>query len=68
VKLGARVVITGRNDANLEETKKKCLAAEGAQSNQVVSVIGDVSKSADCASIVKTSIDSFGCLDVLVGC
>jgi NAD(P)-dependent dehydrogenase (short-subunit alcohol dehydrogenase family) len=68
VKLGARVVITGRNEANLEDTKRKCLAAEGAHSNQVVSVIGDVSKSADCSIIVKTAIDSFGSLDVLVGC
>lgn len=61
-------MITGRNEANLEETKKKCLTAEGVKSNQVVSVIGDVSKSADCSAIVKAAVDSFGCLDVLVRC
>jgi NAD(P)-dependent dehydrogenase (short-subunit alcohol dehydrogenase family) len=33
---------------------------------QVISIIGDVSKSADCQAIVQKAVDSFGALDVLV--
>jgi len=65
-KLGGRVIITGRNAANLEETRQKCLSAEGVDTSQIVSVIGDVSKSSDCKTIIQKAVDSFGCLDVLV--
>lgn len=64
-KLGCRLVITGRNAENLEDTKQKCQAAAQTP-DDVVTIIGDVCKSADCQAIVQKAVDSFKGIDVLI--
>lgn len=58
-KLGAKVVITGRNEAKLYETASRC---EG----QVLSIIAEVNEIDDRAKIVDQTISEFGQIDVLV--
>lgn len=58
-KLGAKVVITGRNEENLKETEAKC---EG----EILSIIGDLNNEADRVKIINKTIAKYGKLDVLV--
>jgi len=59
---GAKVVITGRNPANLEAT-----AQELNQLNiQNLAIPADVSKEADCARMVAETVAAFGKLDILI--
>lgn len=61
-KLGALLVITGRNATNLNETAAKCLATK----QPPLEIVGDVMNEQDCVRIVDTTIKHFGKLDVLV--
>lgn len=58
-KLGAKVVITGRNEDNLKETGSKC---EG----EFLSIVADLNVEADRVKIINETISKFGKLDVLV--
>lgn len=57
--LGAKVVITGRNEENLEETKRKC-------GGDVLLILGDLNVESDRVRIVNETMKTFGRIDVLV--
>ncbi|XP_039962011.1 uncharacterized oxidoreductase TM_0325-like [Bactrocera tryoni] len=61
-KLGSKVVITGRNEANLKSTETACKAANSKV--ELLLIPADVTTDAE--KIIKTTIDKFGQLDVLV--
>lgn len=61
---GARVVITGRRAAVLEET----CAALGAEGVMAHHVAGDVRKPVDCEQMVSAAVARFGRLDILINC
>lgn len=58
-KLGAKLVITGRNEANLKEVVKKC-------KGEVLPLVTDMNVEADREKIVNETIKKFGQIDVLV--
>ena len=58
------VLICIEDDESLQIVKKEA-ELFGAQ---VVNLIGDVSSSAFCDSIVEKAIETFGCVDILVNC
>uniref|UniRef100_A0A1I7UBE7 3-oxoacyl-[acyl-carrier-protein] reductase n=1 Tax=Caenorhabditis tropicalis TaxID=1561998 RepID=A0A1I7UBE7_9PELO len=62
---GANVTITGRNSERLEETKQLLLKS-GVSEKQVNSVVADVTSSDGQDQLVKTTLDKFGRIDVLV--
>jgi NAD(P)-dependent dehydrogenase (short-subunit alcohol dehydrogenase family) len=64
-KLGASLAITGRNANNLDDTRKKCLAA-GLNENQILSIQADVSKRDDLQKLVDETVKHFGKLDILI--
>ncbi|HSC44459.1 MAG TPA: SDR family oxidoreductase [Candidatus Acidoferrum sp.] len=59
-KHGAKVVVTGRREAEGNETIRQVRAAGG----DGIFVKGDVSKSADAQSMVQKTVEKFGRLDV----
>jgi NAD(P)-dependent dehydrogenase (short-subunit alcohol dehydrogenase family) len=59
---GAIVVIAARNRANMDETVGE-LRARGATA---LAIPMDITKEQDVVSAVKTAIDTFGCIDILV--
>lgn len=60
---GARVAICARNQAALLETGRHIAEQTGAE---VLTVIADVSKATDVKTLVATTVDRFGRLDILV--
>ncbi|XP_039962181.1 3-oxoacyl-[acyl-carrier-protein] reductase FabG-like [Bactrocera tryoni] len=61
-KQGSKVVLTGRNEANLKSTKAACKVANSKA--ELLVIVADVTTDAE--KIIKTTIDKFGQLDVLV--
>ncbi|MDR5777320.1 MULTISPECIES: SDR family oxidoreductase [unclassified Caballeronia] len=59
---GARVVVTGRTPAKLEETVSRIRSAGG----EALAVVGDVSVAADAQRMAQACVDTFGRLDHLV--
>ena len=59
---GARVVVSDLREADALETADAVRAAGG----QAATAAGDVSRSADAAGMVRTAVQSYGRLDVLV--
>ncbi|MBX3197387.1 MAG: SDR family oxidoreductase [Labilithrix sp.] len=59
---GATIVGTARNTKDLAELEKAVIAAGG----KAKTFAGDVTKAADVAGVVKSTIDAFGRLDILV--
>lgn len=59
---GARIVITGRNEQNLQATGQ----ALTAQQIENLALVADVSREADCARMVSQTIARFGQLDILI--
>jgi NAD(P)-dependent dehydrogenase (short-subunit alcohol dehydrogenase family) len=59
---GATVVVSGRNEENLEQTVK-LIANEGGTAS---SVVADVSRSADVERLVRTAVERHGGLDIAV--
>ncbi len=59
---GAKVIVNGRTQANVEETVKLITAAKG----RAAGAPGDVSKEADCTRIVGAAVDRWGTVDILV--
>jgi len=64
-KEGADVVITARNAGPLEETAAK-IAAETGQT--IIAMAGDMSVTDEVNRCVKTALDRFGKIDILVTC
>ncbi|CRK86212.1 CLUMA_CG000088, isoform A [Clunio marinus] len=58
-KLGANIVITGRNEINLKEIQEKC-------GSKVLAIVADVNDEADRHKIINSTIENFGRIDVLV--
>jgi dehydrogenase/reductase SDR family member 7B len=59
---GAAVVITGRNEQNLEQTAQEL----NRQNIKHLAVRADVSQEADCVRMVNDTVQQFGKLDILV--
>ncbi|GMS93957.1 hypothetical protein PENTCL1PPCAC_16132, partial [Pristionchus entomophagus] len=64
-KQGAKVTITGRNAAALEETKKQCLQA-GAKPADILELLGDITSESFNEQLISATVEKFGKLDVLV--
>ncbi|CAG2105537.1 unnamed protein product [Medioppia subpectinata] len=64
-KMGAQVVITGRNVNKLENVVKQC-AEVSPTGLKAVPVVADVTKEADLDRLLATTVQSFGKLDILV--
>ncbi|GMR50349.1 hypothetical protein PMAYCL1PPCAC_20544, partial [Pristionchus mayeri] len=62
---GAKVTITGRNKEALEETKQLCVQV-GANSDDILGLIGDVTDEAFNEQLINVTVSKFGALDVLV--
>ena len=69
-KFGGQVVITGRNKEKLQKVYDQCIKAaqEGSfkTTNPVVKVVGDVTDSEVLQNLVKTAIDCFGKIHILI--
>ncbi|XP_013172391.1 PREDICTED: uncharacterized oxidoreductase TM_0325-like [Papilio xuthus] len=64
-KLNAKLVLTGRNKENLGKVAKQC--EEGSKSKQTpLVIIADMNVDTDVDNIMKSTIENFGRLDVLV--
>ncbi|XP_039962182.1 uncharacterized oxidoreductase TM_0325-like [Bactrocera tryoni] len=61
-KQGSKVVLTGRNEANLKATETACKAAN----NKVELLLITADVTVDAERIINSTIDKFGQLDVLV--
>ena len=59
---GAKVVISARRQAALDEVASK-ITAEG---GSVITVSTDISKDEDCKALMSTAIEKFGKIDILV--
>jgi len=64
-RLGAKLVLTGRNEANLQRTMEKCVSVHP-DAEQPLLVIADMCSEADVAGLVDTTVKKFGRLDILV--
>lgn len=62
---GCKLTLTGRNVANLEKVLTECINA-GGNKNDILTIIGDVSKDDDVKKIIESTIQFFGKLDILV--
>lgn len=59
-KLGAQLVLTGRNQANLESVASQC------EGTQPVTVVADLDKEEDVENILKVTMETKGSLDILI--
>ncbi|XP_072939778.1 3-oxoacyl-[acyl-carrier-protein] reductase FabG-like [Epargyreus clarus] len=64
-KLGANLVLTGRNKGNLENVAKECEENSPKKLKPLI-IIADMTKESDVENIMKTTIDQYKKLDVLV--
>ncbi|GMS90437.1 hypothetical protein PENTCL1PPCAC_12612, partial [Pristionchus entomophagus] len=64
-KHGAKVTITGRNPASLEETKTQCLQA-GAKHDDILELIGEITDESFNEKLISSTVQKWGKLDVLV--
>ncbi|GMR41455.1 hypothetical protein PMAYCL1PPCAC_11650, partial [Pristionchus mayeri] len=62
---GAKVTITGRNAASLEETKRQCMEA-GTKEGDILEVLGDITNESFADRLISATVDKFGQIDVLV--
>lgn len=61
--LGANLVITGRNEEALNETIADC---NPDKKNNILKIVGDLSKKEICDQVVEQCIQKFGKIDILV--
>ncbi len=61
---GANVVATARNADDLKDLEKT--AAEGSVRGKVITIPGDVANEADMEAVVKTALDHFNRIDVVI--
>lgn len=64
-KLEGKLVIVGRNTENLEKVADECKSVSPKDLKPLI-VVADMNKEADIEEIVKSTIDQYGRLDVLV--
>lgn len=64
-KLGAKIVITGRNKDNLAKVAKECEEVSPDKREPLV-IIADMNNENDVENIIKTTIDNFKKLDILI--
>ncbi|RVE54134.1 hypothetical protein evm_001257 [Chilo suppressalis] len=64
-KLGACLVLTGRNKENLDEVSKQCENLSPRKLKPLV-VIGDINNESDVENIIKQTLDHYSRLDILV--
>ncbi|KAM3967285.1 putative oxidoreductase TM_0325 [Aphomia sociella] len=64
-KLGANLVLTGRNKDNLDNVSKQCETISPKQLKPLI-IIADMNKENDVENIIKITLDNFKKLDVLV--
>jgi len=67
-RLGTNLVLSARNEANLQRTRDECVRVGPAEAEQPLLVIADMCSEADVARLVDTTIQKFGRLDILVNC
>lgn len=60
---GARVVICARTATNLEIAAKTILEQTG---KEIVTVVADVTKEADCQRVIQEAVERYGAIDILV--
>ena len=65
-RLGAKLAISGRNEANLQRTRDECASVGPAGVEQPLLIIADMCSEEDVARMIDTTIKKFGRLDVLV--
>ena len=61
---GAKVVVSDLNEANALETVAEIKAEEG----DATALTGDVSSNSDAEAMVKSTVETYGTLDVVVNC
>lgn len=64
-KLGAKLVLTGRNEQRLNSAKEECVKA-GAKAEDVVCVAGEITDDDLRKKLVQTAVEKFGGIHVLV--
>lgn len=64
-RLGAKLCLTGRNEANLKRIGDEC-ACHMSTDERPLLVTGDMTVESDVKRLVDTTIEKFGCLNVLV--
>lgn len=64
-KLGANVVITGRNGDNVKRVAKECQSVSP-KGLKALQVIADITKDEDAKRLIESTIEEFGKIDVLV--
>lgn len=62
-KIGAKLALTGRNEANLQKVSKQC---EEVSSNAPFLITGELSNEQDVKKIIESTIQHYSALDVLV--
>lgn len=66
-RLGASVVVTGRNETRVKEVSDEVRKVSTAtDSIKVISVVADLEKDDDIKTLIETTVKSFGHLDILV--
>jgi NAD(P)-dependent dehydrogenase (short-subunit alcohol dehydrogenase family) len=64
---GARLVLVGRKEGTLQDTKKECLDInKELTDNDIIYVSADVSKDSDVEVVIKKTVEHFGEIHVLV--
>ena len=65
-RLGAKLSLTGRNEANLKRVSEECARVGPAGAEQPLTVVADLCSEADVIRLVDVTTKKFGRLDVLV--
>ena len=65
-RLGANLVLTGRNKVNLQRTWDECVRVRPSDAEQPLLVIADMYSEKDVARIVDTTVKKFSRVDILV--
>jgi len=65
-RLGAKLVLGGRNEVNLQRTCHECVRVSAAGAQQPLLIIADMCSEADVARLVDTTVKRFARLDILV--
>lgn len=64
-KLGAKLSLTGRNEANLKKVVEECKKQSTVQTSPFF-VLGDVTNEKDVKKMIDSTVEKFGQLDILV--
>jgi NAD(P)-dependent dehydrogenase (short-subunit alcohol dehydrogenase family) len=65
-RLGAKLCLTGRNEANLQKVSDTCATLMSPDTERPFLVLGDMTVEADLHQMVEKTIGKFGRLDILV--